>query len=213
VAFTSPLHGYTAGTANGAGDEIYVTEDGGKTFTLASAKFGTDLLLLDMAAQGETAIVSGVIGELYTLNNGKSFQPSVGGGVSQNCMPIRGSGGLSYGCVGTFGFGKIDGAAVTHDGGVTFSAVNASALTTEARYGAFPSKSVWYIAAGDFPSAPSPPPPANGAPRRPRKSVFQDHQTGRFSVNRSDTHITSQTDGYNAQIVKTEDGGKTYVMW
>lgn len=211
VAFTTPLHGYTAGGANGAGDEIFVTEDGGKTFDLASAKFGTDLLLLDMAAAGKSAVVSGVVGEIYTIDNGKSFQPSVGGGVSQNCRAIPGTDGLSYGCAGTFGFGKFNGVAISNDGGVTFSAINASALTTEPRYAAFPSKSTWYIAAGDFPAPPPPPPAANGRPTRPRKSVFQDPQTERFAVraNRSDVHVTSVADGYDAQIIKTTDGGKT----
>jgi hypothetical protein len=53
------------------------------------------------------------------------------------------------------------GAGISVDGGKTFKTYNAQ-LTTDARYGAFPSDSTWYIAAGNWPSDNA----------KPSKSVF-----------------------------------------
>jgi hypothetical protein len=46
---------------------------------------------------------------------------------------------------------RAAGAAISVDGGATFKAYDAK-LTCDARYGAFPTDDIWYVAAGDWPS-------------------------------------------------------------
>jgi len=218
VAFETPDRGYVAGDMNGVGPEILQTLDGGKTWTPMNASFGIDILLLAMAAAPgdlKTVVVTSVFGELYSLD-GKNFRPSIGGGTSQSIRYVGsdGEGGLRFGCAGTYR-GK-QGVAMTLNGGVTFQPVFATPLFTEARYAAFPSTSVWYIAAGEWPNTAkstltsSKPAAAGGIPRA-RKSVFQD-ENGRFPAHYIPSERKNLGDdiGYKAQIVKTTDGGKTW---
>jgi len=110
------------------------------------------------------------------------------------------------------------------DGGATFSAYNAS-LTTIARYGAFPTDDVWYVAAGEWPGEGSddennddnPIPDDNMKhrtkkgvyiPLRQRKSKLQ-KSDGKFVTKVSDIKV-GQSGSYEAQITKTMDGGKTF---
>ena len=79
-------------------------------------------------------MVSGAIGGIYTINSGASFQPSLGEGVSQNCEPMD-TDGTAYGCAGSDDFGAVNGLAISRDSGISFKAMNISALTTIARYG------------------------------------------------------------------------------
>ena len=119
----------------------------------------------------QTIVVSSIFGELYSDNAGASFSPSVGGGTSQSVryLGVNGDGGLKFGVTGQYGnvqgvccsppvwrvrpapscpvWCHCAGAGISVDGGKTFKAYSAG-LTTDARYGAFPSDSVWYVAAG-----------------------------------------------------------------
>lgn len=97
------------GGGNGVGAEILKTTDAAKTFTnIDGINFGLDLILLAAAAAHNTVsmltpicdipritiiqynlpsrqvIVSGIGGELYSLDGGKTFRHSVGGGISQS---------------------------------------------------------------------------------------------------------------------------------
>ena len=66
--------------------------------------------------------------------------------------------------------------AITNNGGINFKSYAASPiLQTDSRYAVYPSEKEWYIAGGEFPTAPPAPPPAGSAarPRRFRKSSFQ----------------------------------------
>jgi photosystem II stability/assembly factor-like uncharacterized protein len=171
----------------------------------------------------QTAVVGTIFGELYTNDAGNTWGHSVGGGSSQSVHAFASAAlrsahvfvtwlilgvffsrfaddntGKKFGVTGTFG-GK-QGVAVSVNGGANFKRYPISALFTDARYGAFPSDTTWYVAAGQWGND-----VAARAPRR--KSVFQNEQ-GRFP--HKYTAVAGNGTGYAAQIVKTSDGGKTW---
>jgi photosystem II stability/assembly factor-like uncharacterized protein len=85
IGFADEQTGYVTGGANGAGAEVLKSTDGGKTFTIVSGiNFGIDILLLAAEAAKNTVIVTGIFGELYSIDGGKTFRHSIGGGISQS---------------------------------------------------------------------------------------------------------------------------------
>eukprot|EP00053_Salpingoeca_punica_P024749 m.14551 g.14551 ORF g.14551 m.14551 type:complete len:385 (+) comp7155_c0_seq2:65-1219(+) len=204
VAFTSATEGFVSGDANGVGPLILKTTNGGVDWDDCQANFGPDLLLLDVDAAVESIVVSSVFGELYSVDDGASFNPSKGGGQSQNVryLGTNGDGGKKFGCAGTYKFGKVQGVAVSQDGGKTFVAFNAS-LFTLARYAAFPTDTTWYVAAGEWPSTDRVKEPL-------RKSFFHDARgkLRRYQPNYKPQPVGDA--GWLAQISKTTDGGKTW---
>ena len=200
--------------------EVLRTTDGGQNFTTVKGiNFGLDLLLLAAEAKGNTVIVTSIFGEMYSLNDGKSFFHSIGGGTSQSVRYIGGLGAgdaLHFGIAGQALSGRNQ-VGYTNNGGISFTTY-ATAQYASPRYAAWPKADIWYSAAGDFPTNPPPPPspPAAGGgaaakrPRRHRKSVLQDADgywrrdawTAEFQA--------GTTAGYQAQISKTEDHGKTW---
>jgi hypothetical protein len=157
---------------------------------------------LDVDAVDQTVVVSSVFGELYSDDNGRTFNPSYGGGQSQSVRYLGkdGDGGHKFGCTGTYHFETYEGVAVSNNGGKTFTAYNAS-LSTFARYGAFPTDDVWYVAAGQFPNP--------NRKNEPLRRTFQQDAKGRFPPR----HMKREgvpADGYVVQIAKTTDAGKTW---
>jgi hypothetical protein len=111
--------------------------------------------------------VSSIFGELYSDDAGQSFKPSTGGGTSQSVryVGVNGDGGLKFGVTGQYGAVNgerlmLDGCSLpivtvfalvgvgwSVDGGQTFKTFN-TGLEFQARYGAFPTDTTWYVAAG-----------------------------------------------------------------
>ena len=168
--------------------------------------FGLDILLLAAEAAKNTVIVTSVFGELYSIDGGKTWGHSFGGGLSQSIRyigAISEGDGLHFGIAGAHG-GK-QGVAITNNAGITFKAYPAPALYTDARYAVYPNDKTWYIAGGSFPTNPPPPPPPGAAPVTvPRK--FERRAPG--GVWDSDLlSPPADRDGtYQAQIVKTTVG-------
>jgi len=220
VAFQSETLGYTAGTANGVGPEILITTDGATTWSVCNASFGVDILLLDVAASGNSALVTSVFGEMYSDDGGNTWGHSRGGGISQ-CARHFGAGkdGQKFGTAGQYDAQKFNGVGVSLDGGKTIKAYNAN-LFTEARYAAFPTDTTWYVTAGEWPQAPPPPPPPSvdigvkppvrTRPIRPRRSQLQDADGYYPSTYQPFNHLQLQDDGYAAQIAVTQDAGNTW---
>jgi len=216
LAFTSDTVGYTGGAANGVGPEIFKTVDGGKTWTVCPAKFGADLLLLDTDAADNTIVISSIFGELYSDDAGASFQPSTGGGTSQSVrfLGTDGDGGLKFGVTGQYGlFTETNGVGISVDGGKTFKVYDAN-MQTEARYGAFPSDTTWYVTGGTWSGEGSDDDPAQDdvpvdgikMPRR-KKIVYN----GKSVVRQRPRHPkAAPANGYQAQITVTNDGGATF---
>jgi len=221
IGFGNPDTGYLAGGANGAGTEILKTTDGGVNWDIIPGiKFGLDILLLAAEAAKNTVIVTSIFGELYSLNGGKNFSKSIGGGTSQSVRYIGEIGkgnGFQFGIVGVHA-GK-QGCAITNNGGISFKAYPAQpVLTTDARYGVYPDSKNWYISGGSFPSPPPPPaPPANrlsvAKPKQYRKYYHQ-NADGHFDVKailaNSMAPPAPPPAGFSAQIVKTTDGGSSW---
>jgi hypothetical protein len=135
------------------------------------------------------------------------------------------------GVVGTFGLiDPKDGVAVSSDGGVTFTDFDAQ-LFTDARYGAFPSATSWYVAAGNWPESnddnakTNDDPfsnddnniPADGRPqvirRTPRFELRRGDKGGYMPYVRlsgRDEPITSNETIFEAQVSVSHDGGKTW---
>jgi hypothetical protein len=67
--------------------------------------------------------------------------------------PGGGAGGKnSFAAIGDWGlFTEANGPAVSVDSGASFAADNVTSLQADSRYGAFPSATTWYVAAGDWP--------------------------------------------------------------
>jgi len=211
LAFTTDLIGYSGGASNGVGPAIFKTVDGGVTWTTCPAQFGLDLLLLDTDAALNTVVVSSIFGELYSDDAGGSFQPSVGGGTSQSVrfLDTNGDGGLKFGVTGQYG--NVQGVGISVDGGKTFKTYDAK-LTTEARYGAFPTDTTWYVAAGEWPDSGDDTPtddPAmddTAAPIRRHKYKYN----GRSLARQKPGAPKAETGSYQAQITVTTDGGATF---
>lgn len=129
-----------------------------------------DCVILLYSAQ--TIVVSSIFGELYSTNGGASFSQSLGGGTSQSVryLGVNGDGGLKFGVTGQYGNAQgiycagfrfstslmlynscYVGVGISTDGGALFKTYNAG-ITCDARYGAFPSDTQWYVAAGDWPN-------------------------------------------------------------
>jgi len=206
IAFLNEFVGYTAGDANGVGPAILKTTNGALSFEKCNATFGPDVLLLDLDAAGESIVVSSVFGELYSANGGKYFQRSTGGGTSQSVryLGVNGDGGHKYGTTGQFG--KKQGVAISTNSGRTFKSYDAK-LSTRARYGAFPTDTTWYVAAGEWPDNGQ---ATTGTARhfRQRRSEYLNND-GTLNLNTPATPRANEA-GYVAQITKTTDGGNTW---
>lgn len=136
--------------------------------------------------------------------------------------------------VGDFGLVTQDnGVAISNDFGKTYAAANISNLVTEARYGAFPSTTTWYISAGEWPSSGNDQPTTTGGTggsttAAPGEQTTVRALTGRVSVVKGPQgHTLAFTDStstrvagrnlqsaptgqYIAQIMKTTDAGQTW---
>jgi len=197
---------YIAGDSN-AGPQILKTTDGGVSFAPCNiTNVGLDVFLLDIAASGTSIVVSSIAGELFSVDGGNTFHQSIGGGSSQSVrhLGISTDDGHKYGCAGTYR-GKA-GVAITVNSGRTFSIHPAGAgLYASARYGAFPTDSVWYIAAGDWPTDSEVP--------AHRRTKYLNKDGSLRSPPRPDTPSSPAPPipvGYQAQLAKTEDGGVTF---
>jgi len=207
----------------GQGSFVWMTTDGTKTWSPVPAEDPV-ALYIGGARWGHTGAVSEpelVFGSPDEQNWNFSLAliyPS-GGVVSQNIETFG-----DYGYFGAAG-GDPDsgeGVAVSVDGGLTFDFYKADPLKTMARYGAYPSDTTWYISGGTW----------------PRSSVLENDPTvvheisERIHIRRQPDVVPLQTsydfssmawplasgvrnDSYEAQIVKTTDGGKTWssVYW
>lgn len=172
---------------------------GGQTWNALNVSFGIDLLVLACAASGNSAVVTSIFGEVWTSSGGDSWKHSLGGGMSQSAHKFDDdTTGTKFGVTGTFK--GAQGVAVSKNSGMYLNDFSAG-LFTEARYGAFTSDNVWYVAAGQWPSQ-------NTAAEPKRRSVFQDAK-GKFPLSYTRPE-NLQDDGYMAQITVTKDAGKTW---
>ncbi len=173
-AFVSNTTGYLPLDVNGVGTEIVKTTDGGFTWGPAAPE-PFALLLLDIAAFGPTDVaVVGALSMEYSTDGGASFNESASQFGAGQCIRAVGPRGSEEGfaAVGQWGlFTEANGIVFSTDGGKAFSVINTT-LTADARYGAFPSDSTWFLTAGDWPGEQDDNPPEEG-PYLPEGSTLK----------------------------------------
>ena len=231
VAFTSDGQtGYAGGgTAEGCPAHIVKTSDAGHTWDVVwpagnCTAIDFNLFLSAAVRDDAHAVVGGSFFQAWT-ETGKAFYPAINnfGTPPQDAGVIPGSGqfALVSGKERRVGGNSVD----VSDNGVNYTripipdtAINSS--NHLARYGAFPSKDVWYVTAGTFEGSAAP-----GAARNKLSRHFTvDDAAREIRVHAAATAAasavlaaragldTGPNDGDTAAIVKTSDGGKTWEL-
>jgi photosystem II stability/assembly factor-like uncharacterized protein len=200
---------------NGQGSFIWMTTDGGNTWNTEQEPF--ELMFLGAAMQGNTAVVADELSLLYNNATGGNFvfgYPKGGDWLcsSQN-VEVFGNG--CYGAAGEDPLNNGNGASVSLDGGAHWKWYNVSILKTFARYGAYPSANTWYISAGEWPDNHNPADADTYRRLTSRIHITQKSSTEfgwrHFPSKATPAHRLPGDPGWKAQIVKTTDGGKTWV--
>jgi len=194
----------------------------------------------------QSAVVADIAAFQFTDTESFAFHTSrVPGGFKSQTVDVFGNGftgdGVSYASVGMRWIDAANGVMISHDQGQSFEFFNISVLRTWARYGAFPSDSVWYVTAGHWPNDNSPPTPTSIQEEYPFSSAVtykkRKDSTGTIGMypslvrpwtelpeidvpdvddetqpeQRGDNVGVIPPPGWNTQIVKTTDGGQTWV--
>ncbi len=221
----------TVNTNNGT--DILFSNDQGNTWTQAGEPL--EMMLLGGAISGKTAaasspfnMIASYSGNLYNWTTLPKGYPWV---QSQNVEPF----GLSGECFGAVGGAELDknpnswGTCVSCDHGASWWFSNAShVITCWTRYGAYPTPTTWYISSGNWPENSE----ERAARMRPDSNVHAisarlhiNKATGqdedgvprmefKFAADRTpeqNIEIMNSGNGYLAQLLKTTDGGKTWV--
>lgn len=214
VAFADTKNGIVPYDDNGSGAGVKVTTDGGQTWTQGQVANYTSLLI-DAAFVGKNAVMSGFLDTQFSSDGGNTFNMTKSDKIfaSQNCESISGrTDDQFFGLAGGTVAGG-NGVAISTDAGKTSKFYNISIAQTMARYGAFPSRQVWYIAAGQFPQTETN--DATLVRELSRRVHHRVDKTGRKSVKLQYTPIqptktTPSNYDFAGQILKTADGGATW---
>jgi len=208
VAFADTKNGIVPYDDNGSGPGVKVTADGGQTWTHGTpTKFST--LLMDAAFVNKNAVIGGTMDTQWSADGGNTFNVSKGDIlIGQNCETIRGLKDDQFFAITGGDLLTNNGVAISTDAGKTVKFHNITVAQTIARYGAFPSRKVWYISAGQFPQSQNK--DVQELTRRVHYHV--NPTTGRRSVKlqHADSIQAAPNDDWAGQILKTADGGATW---
>jgi photosystem II stability/assembly factor-like uncharacterized protein len=215
VAFADTTNGLIPYDDNGSGPGVKTTTDGGKTWSHGTpTKYSS--LLMDASMVKKNAVIGGTFDTQWSDDAGTSFNVTKGDKlVGQNCETVNGLQDENF-----FGItgGDIrggNGVAISLDGGKSVKFYNITNAQTLARYGAFPTRTTWYVSAGMFPSQTSSEGPKRTRLMRrisSRLSVHADLKTGHRSVKLSKaSEMSTPSNGdWSGEILKTSDAGKTW---
>eukprot|EP00943_MAST-04B_sp_MAST-4B-sp1_P008986 g8986.t1 len=215
------VHGYCGGGTPSGGGQVIKTDDSGKTweqiFPKNQSKFDLNLFLTTQVKDADHAIVAGAFYNTYTEDGGKKVNvaidyfhsPAQGSGIipgSEEFVIISGketcAGGNSLGVSKTgYDYTKI----VLPD-----SVLNSTNFL--ARYGAFPTKNVWYITAGTFPGGSSAEAMKIGKEKHINKHLHVEVNGMSLKWEEEEKKRHTNDSGYSAGIMKTTDGGKTWAV-
>jgi len=221
---TCYMAGGQDGTPPEGGPQVYKSTDAGKTWKWLPHS-GFAMMFLDVAAgtktQGVTAGVGllDVIAGVENTQDGESFNVTHFLDMDDECQSTMTVQGVpnGYGLAGDFG--KANGAAVSFDGGKSFTHYDVG-VNTSSRYGDYPSRNTWYITAGTWPEQ------GTKAERRADRENGLVRINQKLSLRRTTNangevkhkfefdlnyNATKKRNGkYTAAIAKTTDGGKTW---
>jgi hypothetical protein len=171
---------------------------------------------MDGAYVGKNAVIGGVFDTQFSTDGGNSFNVTKGDKiVGQNCetIPSR-TDNQFFGITGADIRGG-NGVAISKDAGKSVSFVNISIAQTLTRYGAFPSRTTWYISAGTFPTTEAAPGKKILHRVSSRLHYEMDLRTGRRALKLRRTSATPKPKAdipdWSGEILKTTDAGKTWV--
>jgi len=214
VSFADTKNGIVPYDDNGSGAGVKITNDGGQTWTHGTPTQYSSLLM-DVAFVGKNAVMGGVFDTQWSADSGNTWNVTKGDKlVGQNCESIRGrTDDQFFGITGGDMKGG-NGVAISTDAGKTVKFYNISAAQTIPRYGAFPSRKVWYIAAGQFPQSESKDSSLVHELTR-RVHYHVDPATKKLSVKLQRVDTTqppkdTPNSDWAGQILKTADGGATW---
>jgi len=214
VAFADTKNGVVPYVDNGAGPGVKVTTDGGQTWTHGTTTQYSSLLM-DASYVGKNVVIGGTFDTQFSADGGNSFNVTKGDKlVGQNCESIRGLTDDQFFGITGGDLRGLNGVGISTDAGHTVKFYNISVAQTIARYGAFPSRKVWYISAGQFPESEN---KDSSLVRELTSRVHYhvDPTTGHFSVKLQRTDTTQPIKAtpnldWAGQILKTADGGATW---
>lgn len=228
VTFTSPLEGYVPAGSNGVGAEILKTNTGGKNYSQCNGASG--MMFLAGAATGNSMVASGLFSLVYTNNGGKLFNDSQQHGDVLAASQSASSADQSFFAVAGTGLLNGNGVSVSSDGGANFNFVNVTAFNTLARYVSTPSRTTWFVTGGSWPEQGREELVRELTGFRTTHRLSSRLALGGFRSDKKDMRTVvlpsvrameaggNDDDAFNAwqaQIVKTSDGGKTFqsVYW
>eukprot|EP00040_Diaphanoeca_grandis_P032285 m.195363 g.195363 ORF g.195363 m.195363 type:complete len:522 (-) comp32565_c0_seq1:170-1735(-) len=214
--------GYAGGGTSNSGAQIIKSVDSGATWTVEPAKQELNIFLDAVAASATNAVVTGVIEQEHTID-GVNF---IGGGPF--LCPAQDIGILpdskEFALVGECA-GKGNGIYLSRRGAVyTAKQIPTSVLNMTyqlVRYGAFPSETTWYVAAGTFPSSNNNDKNGmNTTHKRVTHRVTASSKDYTFEQLRGEDDpapvdcSVDPTNCFAGAIVKTTDGGNTWTkVW
>lgn len=112
-------------------------------------------LYLDITAYGSNVLAAATLSDEFSNDGGFNFNYSTNGALTAQCARNIGpsSAPLGFAVVGTIGnlVNETNGMAVSYNAGKSFTSIPIPILQTDARYGAFPTATTWYITAGQWP--------------------------------------------------------------
>jgi hypothetical protein len=214
---------WSAAGDNGQGVGVYYSTDGAKTATFQQ---GIGFLNLDLALNEKGNTVMASAGSLLYSVDGKSFEKRAACS-SQNVEAFGDSSFVAAGlCTGIYSPNKgthYNGGALSTDGGNYFYPFDTGMNKTihPARYGAYPSDSVWYISAGTWPMDDDELAATARGDERVKylsSKISVDTRGSLPRVNldgllgKKKRANVGDGSGFSGAIAKTTDGGKTFLV-
>jgi hypothetical protein len=213
VDFSTKTNGFLPFSDNGIGNGVKLTTDGGMTWPVHGQIAPKSIMFMDSATKGQNGVMGGMFDQQYTINGGYNWtmsQHALGQSlIGQSCEGLADpQDTVFFGCIGENGMGQ-NGVAISTDGGRTYTFNNINELNSYARYGAFPDKNTWYIAAGQWPATE----PEDSLVYEMSSRISIHNENGKLSkrlnLDRQE-EATTTTSGWYGQIVKTTDAGQTW---
>jgi photosystem II stability/assembly factor-like uncharacterized protein len=215
VSFIDTMNGMAPVDINGQGSFVWITKDGGKTWTPAPEMDPAALYIGGAMAAVYNAVVSEPLivyasDETDHWNFTASLvEPSLTF-TSQNVETFAGG---MFGVTG----GDPDageGVIISQDGGATF-AFSKAPFTTMARYGAFPSATTWYLSGGEWPRRAHALAAGETIEHEVSSRVHYVRDVNgnlrtRFTDRSAEYLVAPEAGAWKAQIVKTSDGGANW---
>lgn len=213
---------FAAGESSNAVKQLVSSNDHGKTWQSGQLENNGLFLLTMLMASNTSGIVGGVSlakpAYSYTTN-GKSWVPSNEPGVfletSQSAQLVGGTG--IFGLTGQWT--GVNGVSFSADGGKSFTRLNIPlfSATVQASAGSFPTASTWFVAGGFAPNNNNNSSASENLHFVHPQLAIRHKRVGSESIRKAEffpfkeSNRATNTSAYFANIVRTQDGGKTWV--